>query len=164
MHGEVSARPELLPEDGGFLLALYATVRKPELTGLGWSAAEQEAFIRMQFDAQIRHYRGCYPDARYSVIWVGGERAGRMIVRRSDEEILIVDIALLPEFRGAGIGSALVRRLLAEADAGRLPVRCHVLQGSDARRFWERAGFVAQDGDGDGVYVAMERPCEALPP
>jgi GNAT superfamily N-acetyltransferase len=164
MHGEVSARPELLPEDGGFLLALYATVRKPELTGLGWSAAEQEAFIRMQFDAQIRHYRGCYPDARYSVIWVGGERAGRMIVRRSDEEILIVDIVLLPEFRGAGIGSALVRRLLAEADAGRLPVRCHVLQGSDARRFWERAGFVAQDGDGDEVYVAMERPCETLPP
>ncbi len=164
MHGKVSARPELLPEDGGFLLTLYATVRKPELTGLGWSAAEQEAFIRMQFDAQIRHYRGCFPDARYSVIWVGGERAGRMIVRRSDEEILIVDIALLPEFRSAGIGSALVRRLLAEADAGRLPVRCHVLQGSDARRFWERAGFVAQDGDGDGVYVAMERPCETLPP
>lgn len=164
MHGKVSARPELLPEDGGFLLTLYATVRKPELTGLGWSAAEQEAFIRMQFDAQIRHYRGCFPDARYSVIWVGGERAGRMIVRHSDEEILIVDIALLPEFRSAGIGSALVRRLLAEADAGRLPVRCHVLQGSDARRFWERAGFVAQDGDGDGVYVAMERPCETLPP
>ena len=45
MHGEVSARPELLPEDGGFLLSLYASVRKPELTVLGWSAAEEEAFI-----------------------------------------------------------------------------------------------------------------------
>ena len=161
MCGEVSVRPERLPEDGDFLLSLYASTRRPELTGLGWSAAQQDAFIRMQFDAQTRHYRGCFPDARYSVICVGGERAGRMIVRRSDDEILIVDIALLPEFRGACTGGALVRCLLAEADAGRLPVRCRVLQGNDARRFWERAGFVAQDGD--GVYVAMERACGTSP-
>ena len=161
MCGEVSVRPERLPEDGDFLLSLYASTRRPELTGLGWSAAQQDAFIRMQFDAQTRHYRGCFPDARYSVICVGGERAGRMIVRRSDDEILIVDIALLPEFRGAGTGGALVRCLLAEADTGRLPVRCRVLQGNDARRFWERAGFVAQDGD--GVYVAMERACGTSP-
>ncbi len=115
----------------------------------------------MQFDAQARHYRGSFPDARHSVICVGGERAGRLIVNRSDDEIRIVDIALLPEFRGAGVGGWLVRRLLDQAEAGRLPVRCRVLAGNDARRFWERAGFVAQDED--GVYVAMERACETSP-
>lgn len=157
MRGEVSARPERLPEDGDFLLTLYASTRRPELTGLGWSAAREDAFIRMQFDAQTRHYRGSFPDAWHSVICVAGERAGRLIVNRSDGEIRIVDIALLPEFRGAGVGGLLVRRLLDEADAGRLPVRCRVLQGSDALRFWQRAGFIAQDGD--GVYLAMERGC-----
>jgi|HubBroStandDraft_3_1064219.scaffolds.fasta_scaffold42074_2 GNAT superfamily N-acetyltransferase len=155
MHGEVSTRPERLPDDGDFLLSLYASTRRPELAGLGWSETEEDAFIRMQFSAQARHYRGSFPEAAYSVICVDGEPAGRLIVSRSGDEIVLVDLALLPGFRRTGIGSGLVRCLLDEADAGRLRVRCHVRQGSDARRFWERAGFVAQGSD--GVYVAMER-------
>ena len=155
MHGEVSTRPERLPDDGDFLLSLYASTRRPELAGLGWSETEEDAFIRMQFSAQTSHYRRSFPDATSSVICVDGEPAGRLIVSRSDDEIVLVDLALLPGFRRTGIGSGLVRCLLIEADAGRLRVRCHVRQGSEARRFWERAGFVAQDSD--GVYVAMER-------
>jgi GNAT superfamily N-acetyltransferase len=155
MHGEVSICPERLAGDGDFLLSLYASTRRPELAGLGWSEKEQDAFIRMQFDAQTRHYRESFPNATYSVICVDGEQAGRLIVNRADDAILIVDITLAPKFRHIGIGGALVRRLLDEADAGRLRVRCHVLKNSDARRFWERAGFVAQADD--GVYVAMER-------
>jgi GNAT superfamily N-acetyltransferase len=160
MHGDVSARPERLPDDGDFLLSVYASTR-PELTGLGWSGKQQDAFIRMQFDAQTRHYRESFPHATYSVICVDGERAGRLIVNHADDQILIVDIALLPEFRRIGIGGGLVRRLLDQADAGHLPVRCHVLHDSTARRFWERAGFSAQGRD--GVYLAMERAPQARP-
>jgi GNAT superfamily N-acetyltransferase len=90
---------------------------------------------------------------------VDGERAGRLIVNRADNEIVIVDITLTPKFRRIGVGRGLVRRLLDEADARRVRIRCHVLQRSNARRFWERAGFVAQGGD--GVYVAMERAPQA---
>jgi GNAT superfamily N-acetyltransferase len=111
----------------------------------------------MQFDAQSRHYRGSFPEASYSVICVDGTSAGRLIVNRCADEIRIVDIALLPEFRGAGIGRELVERLLAEADSAELPVRCQVLAGNKARRFWERLGFVPAETD--GVYVPMERSC-----
>jgi GNAT superfamily N-acetyltransferase len=161
MHGDVSARSERLPDDGGFLLSVYASTR-PELTGLGWPAQQLDAFIRMQFAAQIRHYRESFPDATYSIICVDGEPAGRLIVNYAGDEILVVDIALLPEFRRTGIGSGLVRRLLDQADASHLPVRCHVLHDSTARRFWERAGFAAQGRD--GVYLAMERAPQAPPP
>jgi len=161
MHGEVSIRPERLPDDGDFLLSVYASTR-PELTGSGWPEKQQDAFVRMQFDAQTRHYRESFPDAAYSVICVDGEPAGRLIVNYAGDQILIVDIALLPEFRRTGIGSGLVRRLLERADADHLPVRCHVLHDSTARRFWEQAGFAAQGSD--GVYVAMERPPPARPP
>jgi len=116
----------------------------------------------MQFDAQTRHYRDSFPDAAYSVICVDGEPAGRLIVRHARDQILIIDIALLPEFRRTGIGTGLVQRLLEQADAAHLPVRCHVLHDSTARRFWEHAGFTAQGSD--GVYVAMERPPQARPP
>ena len=161
MHGDVSARPERLPDDGGFLLSVYASTR-PELTGLGWPAQQHDAFIRMQFAAQTRHYRESFPDATYSVICVGGEPAGRYIVNHAADQILIVDIALLPEFRRTGIGSGLVRRLLDQADASHLPVRCHVLHDSIARRFWEHAGFAARGRD--GVYLAMERAPRARRP
>jgi hypothetical protein len=53
MHGDVSTRPERLPDDGDFLLSVYASTR-PELTGLGWPENQQDAFIRMQFDAQTQ--------------------------------------------------------------------------------------------------------------
>ncbi len=161
MHGDVSARPQRVPDDGDFLLSVYASTR-PELTGLGWSAEQQNAFIRMQFDAQTRHYRDSFPDATYSVICVDGEQAGRLIVNYADDQILIVDIALLPEFRRIGIGGGLVQRLLDQADAGHLPVRCHVLHDSTARGFWEHAGFSALRRD--GVYLAMERAPQARPP
>jgi GNAT superfamily N-acetyltransferase len=155
MPGEVSIRPERLPDDGGFLLSVYTSTRRPELTGLGWSEQQQDAFIRMQFDAQTRHYRESFPDAACSVICVDGERAGRLIVNRAADQIIIVDIALLPRFRRIGVGARLVRRLADQADASRLRLRCHVRQDSTARQFWEHAGFVAQSRD--GAYVAMER-------
>ena len=161
MHGDVSTRPERLPDDGDFLLSVYASTR-PELTGLGWPAKQQDAFTRMQFDAQTRHYRLSFPDAIYSVISAGGEPAGRLIVDHADDQILIIDIALLPEFRRTGIGNRLIRRLLDQADVDRLPVRCHVLHDSTARQFWEHAGFTAQGSD--GVYVAMERAPQARAP
>lgn len=167
MREEISARPERLPEDGDFLLALYASTRRPELAGLGWSAAQQDAFIRMQFDAQTRHYRASFPDACYSVIWVGGERAGRLIVNRSDDEIRIVDIALLPEFRGAGVGGWLVRRLLDQADRpapGQMPRsggqrRAAVLGACRVRRAGRGRGL---RGHGAGVRdLARLTTCEA---
>ena len=60
----------------------------------------------MQFSAQTRHYRGSFPDATYSVICVDGEPAGRLIVSRSDDEMVVVDLALVPGFRRIGIGVA----------------------------------------------------------
>jgi GNAT superfamily N-acetyltransferase len=158
---EVSTRLSRIPDDSDFLLSLYASTRRSELASLGWSEAAQDTFIRMQFDAQTRFYRESFPNARDCVICVDGERAGRLIVNRSQAEMVIVDIALLPSFRRRGLGGDLVGALLAEADAEGLRVSLHVLPGSAARRFWERAGFVTCDGN--GAYLAMERACATLP-
>ena len=152
---DVGLRPACLPDDGDFLLSLYGSTRRPELAGLGWSPTEVDAFIRMQFGAQASHFRAAFPRADHCVVCVAAERAGRLVVDRPGHELSIVDLSLLPEFRGIGIGGELVRRLLDEADASHLPVRCHALRGSDARRFWERAGFLVRHDD--GVYVAMEK-------
>ena len=71
-----------------------------------------------------------------------------------------IDIALLPAFRGRGIGSALITGLFAEADGALLPVRIHVEHANPAQRLYQRLGF-AFAGEAGGVYRLMERPPRA---
>lgn len=54
---------------------------------------------------------------------------------------------IAPGYQGSGLGSAVLRQLLAEAAQQQLPVRLCVLRQSDAARFYERHGF-QQTGEG----------------
>ena len=120
-----------------------------------WDDAQKDVFLRHQFDAQDAWWRENYAGARFDVIVVDGEAAGRLYVHRGPREIRIVDIALLPEHRGGGVGTSLLRDLLAEADAAGKSVTIHVERMNPALRLYERLGFsVAED---KGVYLFLER-------
>lgn len=157
MNGAVTTRAVRLPEDAGLLLAIYRSTCEREIAGFGWTGTEVDAFVALQFEAQSRYYASCFPDVEHSVVLVDGAPAGRLLVERSGNAVHIVDISLLPIFRRAGIGAALVHGLLNEADLRGVPVTCHVEAGNEARLFWDRLGFAATDNK--GVYIALERPC-----
>jgi ribosomal protein S18 acetylase RimI-like enzyme len=142
------------PDDEDLLYRVYASTRTEELAPVPWTDAQKEAFLRMQFRAQSQDYAANYPDAAFEVILVDGAPAGRLYVDRRPDELLIVDIALLPEHRGSGVGGALLRDLQAEAAAAGKPVRIHVEHLNPALRLYERLGFRRID-DG-GIYLLME--------
>jgi GNAT superfamily N-acetyltransferase len=120
-----------------------------------WDDAQKDAFLRSQFDAQDAWYREHYAAASFDVILIDGEPAGRLYVLRRDAEIRVVDIALLPEHRGIGIGTTLLRDLLTEADAAGKSVTIHVERFNPGLRLYERLGFsIAEDR---GVYLFLER-------
>jgi ribosomal protein S18 acetylase RimI-like enzyme len=120
-----------------------------------WDDAQKEAFLRHQFDAQDAWWRENYAAASFDVVLVDGEPAGRLYVHRGPSEIRIVDIALLSEHRGGGVGTSLLRDLLAEADAAGKSVTIHVERMNPALRLYERLGFaLAED---KGVYLFLER-------
>ena len=120
-----------------------------------WDDAQKEAFLRQQFDAQDAWWRENYAEASFDVILVDAELAGRLYVHRGPSEIRIVDIALLPEHRGNGVGTRLVDDLLAEGDARGKSVTIHVERMNPALRLYERLGFaLAED---KGVYLFLER-------
>jgi ribosomal protein S18 acetylase RimI-like enzyme len=137
--------------DEAFLLAVYASTREEELAAVPWDPATKDAFLRMQFAAQDGHYRQQFPGATYDVVTVDGEPAGRLYVDRGDTEIRIVDIALLPEHRGRGLGTALLAPILEEGKT----VSIHVERGNPARRLYARLGFV--EVEEQGVYLLLER-------
>ena len=139
-----------------FLHRLYATTREDELKQVPWTPEQKAAFVRQQFEAQHRHWHENYSDTSWDLVLRGGEPIGRLYVARWADDIRIVDVALLPEHRGGGIGTALIRELFAEGDATGRKVSIHVEIFNPARRLYERLGFV-QAGD-RGVYLLMERP------
>jgi ribosomal protein S18 acetylase RimI-like enzyme len=154
MVKEVALRP-VEPGDEEFLYRVYASTRQEELAQTGWEEAQKESFLRMQFDAQSRYYREHYTEAKFSVILADGRPAGRLYVARWPEEIRIVDIALLPEHRGARIGTSLLRDLISESEESGKPLSIHVERFNPVLRLYERLGFrkVADKG----VYFLMER-------
>jgi ribosomal protein S18 acetylase RimI-like enzyme len=141
------------PSDEQFLLDVYASTRAAELALVDWSDEQKAAFVRQQFEAQSRHYRAHYPGARFDVIEADGEPAGRLYVNWGDADIRIMDVALLPEFRGRGIGSRLLRELLDAGRASRRSVSIHVERGNPARRLYDRLGFRAVGEHGIRVLM-----------
>ncbi|MGA8428977.1 MAG: GNAT family N-acetyltransferase [Candidatus Sulfotelmatobacter sp.] len=129
--------------DEAFLYQTFASTRAEEIALTGWNEEQKESFLRMQYEAQRKSYLMQIPDAEYSVIRCDAIAVGRLIIERTQKEIHVVDIALLPQFRAKGIGSALMEAILAEAKSGAKTVRLHVERFNPALRWYERLGFEA---------------------
>ena len=156
--GEPRLRP-VAGDDRAFLVELYDSVRAPELAHVPWDPATRRAFVEHQFNAQDAHYRQHYPGATLDVVEVDGEPAGRLYVHRGLHDIRIMDIALAPAFRGRGIGTGLLRTLIAEADKSGRKLSIHVETNNPARTLYERLSF--RPAGEHGVYVLMERVPES---
>jgi len=142
-------------DDADFLFRLYASTREEEMKMVPWSAEQKDAFLRMQFQAQTTHYHHYFVDASFMVISYEGRAAGRLCVHRGQQEIRVVDIALLPEYRNVGIATTLLKDILSEAESSGRSVGMHVLRNSPALRLYERLGFqVTHD---EGVYLYVEK-------
>lgn len=141
--------------DGRWLLAIYASTRSHQMALVDWTDEQKQQFLQMQFEAQHRHYVSTYAGVSFSVIERQAEPIGRLYLHKGDEEVRIVDLALLPSARGQGIGTALLDEVLASADARGQRVTLHVEHDNPARRLYGRLGFRAVESRGFQVF--MER-------
>lgn len=153
MDSAVTLRPAL-DADVAFLQGVYASIRMEELALTGWSDAQKHEFCQMQFRAQDTHYRQHYPNAEYHVILWEKTEAGRLSVDRQEKEIHLLDLALLPEHRGKGIGTTLLKKFQQEAAEARLSLSIYVERFNPALRLYERLGF--QHVKDEGVYLFLK--------
>ena len=106
-----------------------------------WPPEQRQLFLASQFRAQDAHHREHFRTASFDLILLGGEPIGRLYVDRRSDEHHLIDIALLPEHRGRGIGGSLLADLLAEGERLGLPILLHVEHSNPAGRLYRRLGF-----------------------
>jgi ribosomal protein S18 acetylase RimI-like enzyme len=146
-----SAAPVLrpaTPEDEPFLRELYRVTRSAEFAALPLEPAQLRALCDSQFDAQLAGYGGAYPQVRQFVVASRDEPAGRLITARDATSLWLLDIALMPAFRGRGWGGQLVRGLQDEARASARALRLHVEMSSPWLAWYQRVGFVVEGASG----------------
>lgn len=153
-------RPEM-DDDTAFLMRLYASTREHELALLPWSEAQKHAFLAQQFQAQRHHYRTTMACCAFDVIEHDGAPIGRLYVEASPAQLNLVDIALLPAWRGQGLGGAILGALQAAAAASTRVVCAFVEKSNPALRLYRRLGF-AEIAD-HGLYWEIEWTPPAAP-
>lgn len=139
-------------DDREFLYEVYCSTRLSEVEQFGWDEVQIATFLRMQFDSRVRAYKMQSPTAKYSIIMFGTERAGSMITEKSDRKIVLIDIAVLPQFRRNGIAKHIIRQLQNEAAALGKPVVLRVDKlNANAFKLYKTLGFVISE-DNELMY------------
>lgn len=140
-------------QDQPFLLELYGTTRAAELAMLPWSQQQKEEFVQMQFHAQHTFYQQQFGNAKFDLLLKHDKPIGRLYVDRREDEIRIIDIAIMPDYQRQGIGSQLLQELLDESKASAKPVTIHVEKNNPALGLYQRLGF--EQLEDQGVYWLM---------
>lgn len=134
--------------DAAWIAELRAVVMRPDLERL------------QRFDpvrVRERFLNGFQPEHSY-VIHSDGVDAGVIAVRPEPDSRWIEHFYVAPAHQGKGLGSAVLRHVMS-ASVDERPFRLNVLQGSPARRLYERHGFVLESEDAiDAFMVAPVNP------
>ena len=133
---------------------LYASTRAAELELTNWSKPQKLAFTDRQFDLQRQHYRTYYPATQWCVLEDNGVPMGRLYLERRATTLLIIDIALLPQWRDRGLGTALLEWVCAQANAAGKSVTVAVEKNNRAQTLYRRLGF--REIADHGVYWDMQ--------
>lgn len=151
-RGAITLRPAT-PADYHFMRRLYEAGREEEMKQFPFDEFQKRQFLDQQFGAQSQHYQLHYPTCERNIIEKDGQAVGRLLVDEWRDQIRLVDIALMPEWRRSGIGTMLVREVLERGAKAGKDVTIHVEGFNPALRLYERLGFAHVDTN--GVYYLM---------
>jgi len=140
-------RPEV-EADVPFRLALFSVSR-----GAAWAQVPLPAdmlarIMEQQFRAQTQGYSTTFPNARLEIVTIDDAPVGRLATDRDARSVHLIDIALVPERRGQGIGEAILRGLMDEAAAAGTPLTLQVARDNlGAQRLYHRLGFALAEAN-----------------
>jgi ribosomal protein S18 acetylase RimI-like enzyme len=140
-------------EDDSFIVTVYRSTREDELKITNWTEQQKKAFIFMQSMAQLAEYKIKFPGAVFRIIIYKKKDAGRFYTWENEEEIRLIDITLLPQFRGRGIGTSLLQQLIKRSNKVQKKISLHVDPANPALQLYRRSGFIHIKNNGRYYYM-----------
>jgi len=140
-----------------FLYEVYASTRQEEMAKTNLPTEEINNFLLMQFNLQHQHYMKYYPNSSYNLIQFKNKNIERLYIDKGEKDILVIDITLLPNYKGKKIGYRIMSKILAEAIEQNKPVFLHVEKFNPALQFYLQLGFQIQE-DKDVYYYLKWSP------
>jgi len=120
-----------LESDIDFLYALHIATMKEYVDRVwGWDDRAQESSFRQN-----------YAPAQIQIITLDGKDVGMLSLEERQEDVFLRVIEIHPEYQGKGIGTALIKKIIAEGAKNRKPVRLQVLKVNPAKGLYDRLGF-----------------------
>jgi ribosomal protein S18 acetylase RimI-like enzyme len=145
-------------QDQTILFQIYASTRSEELALTSWTNEQKLTFLQMQFNAQQTYYLENYLLAKFQIIESNHQTIGRLYTSEMKNELRIVDITLLPEFRRIGIGTKILEEIIHTAQKNHQDVTIHVERNNPALKLYLRLGFTITEDK--GVYFFLTLPCQ----
>lgn len=139
---------KMTEDDKPFLVNLYSTTRAAELALTGWSSEQKFLFLNSQFQLQHNYYQQQFPKAKFQIIEQGDRSVGRIYYGWENNNLHLIDIALLPEYQRKGIGKALMQDLMEKVTARKGKLLLYVELTNPVRNWYLRLGFIAKDWGG----------------
>lgn len=128
-------------------------------------AAMRESLERLgRFDPQRARERflASFDPALCRFIETDDARVGFFLVRPQPDHWLLDHLYILPEHQTRGIGAAVLRQIIADADSQGMPIRLGALRGSKSNDFYRRHGFEQTDeSEWDIYYTRQPRSTKA---
>jgi ribosomal protein S18 acetylase RimI-like enzyme len=143
------------PADRHLLRRIYESTRTAEFLAAGFDAETIQSLLAKQFAMQDEYYHRHYPKARFDLILAGETGIGRLYHDWSGDEARVIDIALLPDYRDKGIGTRIMKTIVAEAARRSMTLSLYVEIDNPVSALYRRLGFEATGQN--GVYERMLR-------
>jgi ribosomal protein S18 acetylase RimI-like enzyme len=144
-------------KDQPFIEQVYRSTREKELSSTNWPEEQKKRFVIMQSMAQELEYKNKFGNATYQLIHYKKKPAGRLYLWEKDREVRVIDITLLPEFQGKGIGKNILTDIIKKAHEKRKIVCLHVAPANPAKKLYERLGFKTIRNESTRIYMECDR-------
>lgn len=150
-------------KDEAFLRSVHDAGRAWEFEALKGQVDDHvlDTIFKQQYGAQHDVYFNAFTLAKYALVEWCGQPVGRLYADFRDDEVRLLDLNILPPYRGRKIGEIVVRGLCAHASATRVPLTLQVHPLNRARQFYQRLGFKdlgpsTRASAGHGAFIEME--------
>ena len=112
--------------------------------------------LQLKRDEQESMFRRLWNPRQVCIIQADGTDVGWLQSVVSKSEHMLGQIFVDAPFQRRGIGTEVLRRIIAEASRLELPIRLAVVKFNPSRRLYERLGFKVTHEDERKVYMTRE--------